>query len=328
MLKKNIKLLWVVISLVLLVSSSLLALSSCQSSENTINTLDSASKGLLVPIGRLAFNNNKAELYVDGSPIEYNLIKDESGGYWAHIPFSDLSPDSEVKLNIVKTNPDNLFYEETIDTAFWTEPTYYLDSDNITIKDKAEELTADCTTNNEKVEKLNEFVFNNIPWKLSPGPHYVQASEVLSQGYGICVGKSRLLIALCRAEGIPARSVQGATFDPVDNTFWHHEWVEFYNDNKEWQQIDPTASEDLYLRDLKYFDLVYNLEGNSFYEFIIAWEKDGYRLENGSVSVFVSDIKLQASEGKMNFTLVNSNLPESIEIETVYDMSKYSRLFE
>jgi hypothetical protein len=339
MLKQNIKLLWI-ISLILLLFSSLMASSGCQNRKNMMDATtedatseDETSEGLLIAVGRLALNNNEVTLYVDSTPIEYNLIKDESGGYWAHIPFNKLTADSKVRLNIVKTNPDNLLYEEEIDTALWTKPTYFFDSDNITIKDKAEELTADCTTNNEKVEKFHEFILNDIPWKLSPGMHNVQASEVLQQKHGICVGKSRLLIALCRAEGIPARSIQGTVYDLNNNAFWHHEWVEFYNDNKEWRQIEPNLdlSEDFYIRDLKYFDLVYNFEGNSFHEFTMAWGEDGYKLENGSVSVFMSDIKLQFDEGKMNFTLVNSNLPESIEIETVYDMSKYTKytnLFE
>lgn len=323
MLKQNIKLLWVT-SLILLVFSGLLALSGCQSSKNL---MDANSEGLLIPVGRLVLNNNEVTLYVDGTPIEYNLIKDESGGYWAHILFNKLTADSKVKLNIVRTNPDNLLYEEEIDTALWTAPTYYFDSDNIALKNKAEELTADCTTNNEKVEKLNEFVFKNITWERSRDIIYVPASKVLWQGHGICISKARLLIAFCRAEGIPARSIQGVCFDPGKNIPWHHEWVEFYNDNKEWQQIDPTASEAFYVSDLTYFDLVYNFEGNNFHEFIKVWGKDGYKLENGSVSVFIGDIKM-IDEGKMNFTLVNSNLPESIEIETVYDMSKYANLFE
>lgn len=323
MSKHNIKLFWIFL-LILLISGILTVSGSCRFAKNTMDTID---RGLLIPVGRLALNN-KVTLYIDNISTEYNLICDESGGYWAHIPFDRLTADSKVRLNIIKTNPDNTLYEEEIDTEFWTSPNYYFNSDNPTIKNKAEELTAGCTTDNEKVKKLHRFVLNEISWGLSPGMHYVQASRVLLRKSGICVGKSRLFIALCRTIGIPARSIQGAVFESGDNTFWHHEWIEFYNDDKEWQQLDPTSGGGFYLKDLRYFDLIYNFEGNSFHEFIKVWGKDGYKLEDGSVSVFISDRKLQESEGKMSFILINSNLPELIEVETVYDMSKYANLFE
>jgi hypothetical protein len=81
-------------------------------------------------------------------------------------------------------------------------PTRYVDSDHPAIRDKAKELTKDCTTDVKKAKALYEYVRdsnNNKPCST------LVASEVLACEGNSCRGRSILLTALCRAVGIPAR---------------------------------------------------------------------------------------------------------------------------
>ena len=61
------------------------------------------------------------------------------------------------------------------------------------------------------------------------------AEEALSLGQGVCQDYAHILIALCRALGVPARYVAGIQ----EGTGETHAWVEFY-DGGYWIGIDPT----------------------------------------------------------------------------------------
>lgn len=60
----------------------------------------------------------------------------------------------------------------------------------------------------------------------------------------------------------------------------------------------------------------------------MSWGRDGYKLKNGCVSVFINNWDLQEREGLMDFILGKDHSPDFIEVEAVYDMTKYASLFE
>jgi transglutaminase-like putative cysteine protease len=70
------------------------------------------------------------------------------------------------------------------------------------IRAKAEELTEGCRTTRQKFQCLFRFV-KELPYGLEDWD--VTASETLAKGWGMCSGKSNLLIALLRSLGILAR---------------------------------------------------------------------------------------------------------------------------
>ena len=61
------------------------------------------------------------------------------------------------------------------------------------------------------------------------------AEQALELGCGVCQDYAHILIALCRALGVPARYVAGIQ----EGTGETHAWVEIY-DNGYWVGIDPT----------------------------------------------------------------------------------------
>jgi len=70
------------------------------------------------------------------------------------------------------------------------------------IRAKAEKLTEGCRTARQKFRRLFDFV-KELPYGLEDWD--VTASETLAKGWGMCSGKSNLLVALLRSLGIPAR---------------------------------------------------------------------------------------------------------------------------
>jgi len=70
------------------------------------------------------------------------------------------------------------------------------------IKAKALELTENCSTARQQFRRLFGFV-KELPYGLEDWD--VAASETLAKGWGMCSGKSNLLVALLRSLRIPAR---------------------------------------------------------------------------------------------------------------------------
>jgi len=67
---------------------------------------------------------------------------------------------------------------------------------------KAIELTENCSTTRQKFWRLFGFV-KELPYGLEDWD--VTASETLAKGWGMCSGKSNLLVALLRSLDIPAK---------------------------------------------------------------------------------------------------------------------------
>jgi transglutaminase-like putative cysteine protease len=90
----------------------------------------------------------------------------------------------------------------------YLEPTDFIDSDSVSVRDKAFELTRGAEDERQKAVRLFSFVRDEIRYNVfserSRRDHY-RASRILSRREGYCVQKAVLLAALARAAGIPAR---------------------------------------------------------------------------------------------------------------------------
>ncbi len=73
---------------------------------------------------------------------------------------------------------------------------------SVAIKRRALDLLADCRSRKEKFQRIFDFV-KELPYGLEDWD--LKASETLSKGWGMCSGKTNLLIAMLRSIGIPAR---------------------------------------------------------------------------------------------------------------------------
>lgn len=65
----------------------------------------------------------------------------------------------------------------------------------------AQQLTAGCTTDTEKVSAIYDWIVDNIRYEANCSPMSV---DVLYDGQGSCLGQALLLQDLCRMVGIPA----------------------------------------------------------------------------------------------------------------------------
>jgi len=113
---------------------------------------------------------------------------------------AQMNPGKSYSRPIKKEKQANLFpyYLKTTEKIQATSPVIYK---------KAKELTKNISDDNEKIRKIYEFCTYEIGNKFV---HETQdALTCLKQGSGDCGGKSRLMISLCRALGIPARLVGG-----------------------------------------------------------------------------------------------------------------------
>ena len=90
----------------------------------------------------------------------------------------------------------------------YLQPTQGIDSDNVVIKQKADDLTRDQKTSAEKAITLFYWVRDQIKYTpIVPDEVFdeYRASDTLRRGKGFCVEKASLLAAFSRAAGIPAR---------------------------------------------------------------------------------------------------------------------------
>jgi transglutaminase-like putative cysteine protease len=67
------------------------------------------------------------------------------------------------------------------------------------------------------------------------------ASEALQRGVGVCQDFAHLMIAACRAVGVPARYVSGYIHAPGSaSAAASHAWVDVFADRQGWLSLDPT----------------------------------------------------------------------------------------
>ena len=91
------------------------------------------------------------------------------------------------------------------------------------IRDTARSLTDSTTNELDAIAALYRFCSDDIAGISVPGSY--DAVTCLTNRAGDCGGKSRLMVALCRAAGIPARSVGGLIMT-VGRKKTTHVWVE------------------------------------------------------------------------------------------------------
>lgn len=63
--------------------------------------------------------------------------------------------------------------------------------------------------------------------------------QIINKGKGVCQHYANLVVALCRAKGIPARIIGGYLVG--ENSYSHHAWIEAYVNNI-WMPISPQSS--------------------------------------------------------------------------------------
>lgn len=154
----------------------------------------------------------------------------------------------EVRLKMeVKTSPvifeKNTFLSSSesneADWQNYLSPSEYQESDHPEIRS----LSTRSTSKLERkvLRDIYRFVQDTLTYKLKLNED-LGALSALQQGIGDCSEYSDLFVALCRANGIPARTVSGWLLqDYISNP--NHHWVEVWVDDA-WRAIDPSTPDE------------------------------------------------------------------------------------
>lgn len=145
-------------------------------------------------------------------------------------------------------------------SAIYTKPSPNVESNDSYISSRAHSLTYGCTSMQDAVQKIAQWVIGEIKYYHDPivGNTIQHASQVIRRGSGNCAGYTQLIIAMFRSVGIPARYVSGALLRypySVNNTIFttplklgetgpgsHAVYEVYYPDKGEWVMADPQGS--------------------------------------------------------------------------------------
>ncbi|MBL9077935.1 MAG: transglutaminase domain-containing protein [Planctomycetes bacterium] len=137
--------------------------------------------------------------------------------------------------------PAGLFAADTLRPWLLPVPNV-IQSDDPAIAAKARELAAGAATCLQVVERLGRWCHDEIPYVIPGGG---SAKGTFESRQGECGGHSRLLAAMLRSLGIPARTPMGGMYVPLQGgSFAQHMWTEVWlGEPIGWLAVDCTAGQ-------------------------------------------------------------------------------------
>ncbi len=182
----------------------------------------------------------------DIQPANYVTVTDEYGNQYAEFDFKDLLPGDSAQINISYEVAIN---ELTYDLAECAgdlpnesnQPELHIESNNPQIVSLAEQLSTPGQSVCEIIRSYYDYLGDNLVYSYNAEDWGAQAA--LGKMGADCTEYSSLLIALSRANGIPARYVEGLLFlseSASNEARLEHAWVEVYLPGNGWTPIDPT----------------------------------------------------------------------------------------
>jgi transglutaminase-like putative cysteine protease len=94
----------------------------------------------------------------------------------------------------------------------------------------------------ERATELMHTVADALVYEQGATSVQTSAPEVIALGRGVCQDFAHVLIAACRADGIPARYVSGYLYDDAlaGEHGASHAWVDAHDSERGWVSLDPT----------------------------------------------------------------------------------------
>lgn len=268
------------------------------------------------PIGMKSITGTDFEIQADSIIKDYQLIEDGFGGRWIKIAFNKFDLKTRVKIRFVKkAGPLVLTKQQMPVPDVFTKPSLYIDSDNELIIQKSKELAFGFDDHIAIAKNIQQFIVSNFE-HLEYQNHVIHpASVTIQNNYGTSVNFTRLFVALCRAAGIPARSVWGTVYE--DGSFnYHKNWAEVLDEDGFWHPLDLFTTTTFDLNDIRYLDLVYSTEENGHFEHYKTHTKDA----NGDY--FYYDGSIDGIDGKLSIDILTNNYPDSLELSMYYKIDK------
>ena len=165
-----------------------------------------------------------------------------------------------------------------IDIEPFIKPEQYIQSQNKYIIAQAKKLKG----KNLYLTLKGIFNYVNSSIKYSGyNPSNVGALKTLKRKHGDCTEFSDLFVALCRANGIPARTVNGITITASNTP--KHTWTEVYINNQGWIPFDPTPGNHSTFKSMDNKYIIFsNQRNNKKLNYYFMWK---YSYWGGDVSI-------------------------------------------
>jgi hypothetical protein len=294
----------------------------------TITYRVSDDSRLLIPLGSTPSPTFSTVVLLDDRSYEYGVETDGFGNSWASIAESDIGRSAELTIRYIITKREIAFYRCIPDAnATWLEPNYYIDWQDPSVLSVARELNLSELERPDAVRKIGDYVAEHLTYVRTRGGHPASApaSITLSTREGVCINYSRLFVALCRASGIPARTVNGVVRNHDDPTTYefHHEWMEYLDGSGYWHPVDLRYTNSYELNDPRYAGFVYGAEDHPWFagldnENLLSGQP--VQLESGDVVLFHYHPIFPGA--RFGFRLVGSRNMESYIIEKTIRVRK------
>jgi hypothetical protein len=261
---------------------------------------------------------------IKASITDVDQVFDDSGNMLTHFTYDKsvkVSPGQQYKASVTTTvsmyeydfktiTSGNKGYEpEDEDLRLYTGEDLFIDIYSPSIISAAKKATGSETDPVLKAKKIYNYVTGKLtydyPRAADRNYEYMDASEILKVGKGVCADYAILYTALLRASGIPARVAAGIPsmliLDEKDKTIdIGHAWTEVKLPGYGWIPVDITQEEGFMKTD--YYMNIATEKGTSFlYESqTMDWTSyffDGfkYKWENGGSNVSGVDQRLYYS---------------------------------
>ena len=303
-----------------------------RSSEVPASSIDNLTGNcILIPIGQLTKTGSSVDIYIDETPITYEMLDDRLGGFWAVIPNSSFTQSSStLNITITKRKTNLHLIERTNDsTDAYLKSSTYINWDTTVISGTAKSLTHSIASNTENALAIQNYVINYLTFDDTFTNHYgrITAQQTFEEKRGVCINYSRLFIALCRAAGIPARSVSGVVFpggNVGEDCLGHHEWCEFLDENDQWRSLDLTFTHDVNINTVKYIGFTYCAEETElFAEYMDEFSADLFVPFKTKKDCLVPYCYLPTQPyARFGFNLLVNAMPDSIVFEKKFIVSK------
>ena len=201
----------------------------------------------------------KLKVIITGESKENYTYNLNNKGDFEVFPLSD--GNGEYKIGVyqnVSGNKYSTLFSKAIKVELKDEfapfllPNQYVNySEDSEVVKKAAELTKDCKTDLEKIEKVYKFVVDNFTYDQEKAAtvqsgYLPEVDKVLAAKKGICFDYAAVMASMLRSQNVPCKLVVGYTGEAYHawiNTYLEGKgWVQgvIYFNGKEWKLMDPT----------------------------------------------------------------------------------------
>jgi transglutaminase-like putative cysteine protease len=190
------------------------------------------------------------------SPTDYKLVIDEFGNHYAEFDFSrqPAGTTKTVKINY-QVAINELVYNlsvcegELLDD--FIQPELHIESANPQIVALANKLSKGKSTVCQQVRAFYDYIGNELVYSYN-GNNWGAQAALGPMGAG-CTEYTSLLVALSRAQGIPARYFEGLLYLNKETSAIariEHAWPDIYMPSVGWVPLDPTLGRSLVNREV------------------------------------------------------------------------------